>query len=122
METRNIYNKLIQSLRLVASSSEIQISSLPDFVNVADEIALTYNEAYMTIHLIDDKITPGIMKMLDALDKLFEKMSEDKSLWNIESLKNNELWIKSRELGRLILTELKEEYISPNLNFIDWIN
>ena len=70
---------------------------------------------------IDNIITPHFMKMLDDLDILFEKMSEDESLWNIESLKNNDMWIKSRELGYLILNELKEESIKPNLDFISWV-
>lgn len=121
MKTQDIYNNLIQSLRLVASSSDIQISSLPDFVNIADEIALIYNESYMMVSQIDNIITPYVMKMLDDLDKLFNRMSEDESLWNIKSLNDNDLWLKSRELGRLILNELKEECINPNLDFISWV-
>ena len=86
MKTQDIYNNLIQSLRLVASPYDIQVLSLPDFVNVTDEIALIYNEAYIMAPQLNNIITPHIAKMLDDLDKLFEKMSEEESLWTIENL------------------------------------
>lgn len=121
METQDIYNNLIQSLRLVASPANIQILSLPNFVNVADEIALIYSESYIMIPQISNMITPYTIELLGDLDKLFNKMSEDESLWNVESLKNDYLWLKSRELGYSILNELKEEYINPNLDFISWV-
>lgn len=122
MRTLNIYNNLAESLKLVASSYDIQIESLPDFVNVTDEIALIFNDSYIMIPQIDRLLSSHTMRLLDDLNKLFEKMSEDKSLWNIESLEKNDLWIKSRELGCLILKEINEKYTDPNLDFINWIN
>ena len=121
MLSKDIYNYLVQSLRLVASPHHIQISSMPDYVNVTDEIVLIYNEAYIMLPQINKLISPHIFKMLDELDKLFEDMSNDKSLWNIKCLEENEFWIKSRELGHKALVELNEKYTKPNLDFILWI-
>lgn len=121
MKTEDVYNNLIQSLRLVSSPPNIQVEVLPDFVNVPDEIALIYNESYIMVPQVNDVISPYALKILDDLDKLFEEMSKVQSLWNIESLKNDDSWKKSRELGHLILNELNETYTKPNLNFIKWV-
>lgn len=53
MENKNSYNILLQSLRLVASRFEIQIATLPEFVNVPDEIALIFNDAYLLVPIVE---------------------------------------------------------------------
>ena len=117
-----IYYNLIQSLKLVASPHHIQIASLPDYVNVADEIALIYNDSYIMLPQICSIISqPNVIKMFDELNKLFEDMSKDKSLWNNKSLEENVFWKVSRELGQLILNELNEKNTNPNLDFIHWV-
>jgi len=121
METKKIYNNLIQSLKLIASPHHIQISCFPDYVNVTDEIALIYNESYIMLPQISSIMSPHIVKLLDELDELFEEMSRDKALWNINNLERNFYWTKSRDLGSRILVELKEKYTKPNLDFIQWV-
>jgi hypothetical protein len=122
MDIRNLYNTLVQSLRLVASPFELQIVSLPRFVNVPDEIVLTYNDAYLIASQLkaENLISPKVLGMLKELDELFGKMSEEKYLWTVEKLKSNESWEKSRILAFDILKQLNEPYDSPNLDFINW--
>lgn len=122
MKEKELYYNLIQSLRLVASPSETQISSLPEFVHVPDEIALTYNNAYLIApRLLNEKmISLKAYEMLKFLDVLFEKMSDDKSLWTNEKLERSELWGKARIMACTILDEMKEPYVAPDLDFIRW--
>ena len=123
MEKDNIYDILIQSIMLVASSYQIQTNTLPTYVNVADEICLIYNDAYLMIPQIKDKslISSKAMSMLKELNKLFDEMSDDKMLWTLEKLKEDNNWEKTRKLSHEILKELNEPYKRPNLDFINWV-
>lgn len=123
MEIKQIYNNLIQVLRLIASTSDIQIASFPQFVNVADEIALSYNDIYLLVPLLKKEglISPVACNILMQIDELFDTMSQNKSIWNVDALENDKYWQKSRYLALSILKELKESYDKPNLGFINWI-
>ena len=117
-----IYKQLIQSLNLAASPASIQISSLPNFVHVPEEVALIYNDSYLMIPQLSDTLSESVIKMLNELDLLFEKMSNNKSLWTIECLKHDIDWENIRRLSMLILVELGESYTEPNIEGFSWIN
>ncbi|MDD6209893.1 MAG: hypothetical protein PUB21_04725 [Bacteroidales bacterium] len=122
--SEKFYNTLVQSLRLVASPADIQIKSLPDFVCIADEIALTYDETYVLLPQIaeeDKRFTPQVMETLKELDRLFGEMSEDKTLWDIDQLKENLKWEKSRLLAYEALQLLGEPYEFPDLGYISYV-
>ena len=123
MGTKEFYNNLVQSLRLAASPYEIQITSMPAFVEIPDEIALLFSDAYLMAPNLqeDGMISSQALIMLNELEKELNEMSEDKSLWTLESLQKNSLWSKIRGIARTILTELKEPYDKPNLDFVDWV-
>jgi hypothetical protein len=123
MEIKDSYNVLVQSIMLVASTYETQIATLPEFVHSPDEIALIYNDAYLiTPQLKEQKlISLNTLPILKELDDLFDAMSEDKSLWTFEKLKDDKSWKRSRELAFLILEELGVSYNIPNLSFINWV-
>lgn len=117
------YNRLIQVLKLIASPASIQISALPDFVVVADEIALMYEDVFIMIPQLKEEryIPENILDMLSNLEAQFEIMSRNKLLWSIDSLKESKSWENVRGLAHSILRELKEEYKQPNIDFITWI-
>lgn len=123
MGIADIYNIFLQSLRLVGSSSKVQISKFPNFVNVPDEIALVYNDAYLLIpQLLDQNlISIEALNILKKLNELFDKMSKDYSLWALDKLENDENWKLSRELAHSALEALGESYDNPDLNFIQWV-
>lgn len=123
MEIANLYNTLLQALKLVASSSNVQISVFPNFVNIPDEIALIYNDAYLMLPQLQNQnlISEEALEILRKIDELFEEMSKDFSLWTLDKLENNKNWKLSRELAHSALKALHESYDNPNLNFIQWI-
>lgn len=123
MRTKNLYNILLQSLRLVASPSEVQITSVPQFASMPDEVALTFNDAYLIApQLLDENlISIQAFDLLKELVELFEKMSKDKSLWTLGKLESDTAWKRSRELALKALQELDEPYGRPNLDYINWI-
>lgn len=123
MENKDQYNQLIQSLRLVEVSPDIQIRLLPQFVNIADEIALVYDDAFLIASELKERniISSDTFKILTELNELFEKMSIDKSLWSVEMLRTNIDWERTRKIAGQVLKELHEPLDKPNLDFIVWI-
>jgi len=123
METKLIYNNLIQVLRLVASEANVQIESFPQYVNVTDEIALLYSDIYSLVPQLVDAglILPQHLAILNRIDNLFEVMSNDETLWNLERLEDNASWKQSRLLAFEALMELNVSYEKPNLDFVKWL-
>ncbi len=123
MEKENLYNKLVQCLRLVASPYEVQISLLPNFIDIPDEIALFFDDVFLTIPQlkIEYLFSPNTLLKINEVNELFESMSEEKFFWELEELKNNKSWEKSRELALSVLKLLNEPYEKPNLDFITWV-
>lgn len=60
METQSSIslNKVIQSVQLLTADYEQQVSALPDFVHVTDEIASTFEETYA---LVDDLVNEELI-------------------------------------------------------------
>jgi hypothetical protein len=122
-KTEQIYDNLIQNLRIITSDSNVQIALFPEFVNIADEIALLYNDVYITVPILvtENLISSIVYDILTQIDRLLDSMSQDKSLWNIEMLEKNKYWQELRYLAYSALRELKEPYVKPNLEFVNWI-
>lgn len=118
-----LYNNLIQVLRLVASEANVQIESFPQYVNVTDEIALLYSDIYSLVPQLVDAglILPQHLAILNRIDNLFEVMSNDETLWNLERLEDNTSWKQSRLLAFEALMELNMSYEKPNLDFVKWL-
>lgn len=110
MNLNQQYTILVQSLKLAAHNPATQISLLPSFVVVTDEIALTFEDGFLLANELKENnfISDSIFKYLVELDGLFNYMSNDKSIWSIEALINHELWQNTRDLAKLILNEMNE--------------
>jgi len=123
MEIKNFYFKLVKSLRLVASPFDIQIKSMPDFVVIPDEIALTFYDSYLLTNRLKEEnlISARSFDLLSELNTLFDEMSNNQMLWDINSLRNNENWNRCRNMALQILDELDENYDTPNLDY-HWIS
>lgn len=128
MEMQSSINldKVIQSLQLLAADYEQQVSALPDFVHVTDEIASTFEETYA---LVDDLVNEGLITSeqragLRRMDALLESMSgEEKGFWNLESLRTAEQWKQVRLLAEDILASFQRTKQVPDLfweQYIPW--
>ncbi|MEP6850558.1 MAG: hypothetical protein ABI999_16995 [Acidobacteriota bacterium] len=114
---REAYETLVRSIQLVALPFDEQVKILPEFVVVADEIALTFDDAYRYFAGSSDDdslISPATRKLLDELDKAFEQMSKNRSLWSLDALRISDEWDGTRNLARKILIELRELAVVPD--------
>jgi hypothetical protein len=72
---------LVDSLRLAAAAPEQQISALPDFVSVTDEVGTTFGSAYLLVPQLEEfgRISADAAIALKRLDDFFEAMPKDVS-------------------------------------------
>lgn len=99
---KNIFNVL----RIIASPYEIQKKSFPEFVNIADELALTFHEEVMLRS--DTLFKYGMMedKQYERIKKLslkFDEIDNKKEIWTVEALMNLDEWEDCRQIAREIL-------------------
>lgn len=110
----------INAIGFVASTPEQQRSALPPFVDIADEVALTFEEAYvLSPQLYEDGVlSPTIMTSLQKLNKLFDYMSSEHQYWTFESMQQDERWEMTRTIARQIWDGLgiKGNYQADSIN------
>ncbi|MDA8490968.1 hypothetical protein, partial [Kluyvera sp. Awk 3] len=89
--------------RAFAQSSTVQKSLFPDFVNVADELALEWELALEDINndLLSDEQKSSIKVLDDYM--LSISGSENVQYWNDDALCHSDEWNKMRELAKIIL-------------------
>ena len=109
---RKCYQSLLNSLILVAADYEDQVSSLPSFVVVADEVSTTYGEAFYLVNQLEEAgfINKHAEKLLKDLDNWFDYSPEGEVLDTLKSLKENPYWEKARNIAQEILKELKIQH------------
>ncbi|WP_444103838.1 hypothetical protein [Bacteroides sp.] len=116
----------IEGICLLACSPELQKKALPDFVDVADELALMFDDLYaLSPQLYRAKLLPKeVLNYLDELDELFDKMSAESSFWNFDSMRHDKEWTKTRLFAKQILACLEIEWnpnIVPVITSTQWI-
>lgn len=117
------YRLLVDALRLVAASSEEQLSRLPGFVCVTDEVVTLFADAYLLVPQLErvGKLSPEAARALRRLDDFFESMPEDESLADPASLSSHSFWSRARALASRALEQLGEEERSPDVSGTTWI-
>lgn len=107
-------------LQALSCPAKIQISLFPEFVYVADELALCWEELYEENLNIED-FSPEVQKAFIDFDEFILSISgkENEHLWTNEALSNTIEWAKIRTLAKNALEELGWEVAEPgpNLNY-----
>lgn len=114
---------LVEALRLVAASAEEQLSLLPDFVCVTDEVATTFGDAYLLVPQLQRAglVSPAAAAALKSLDDFFVAMPKDASIGETESLGSDPFWARARTLAAESLRLLNEEQRPPDLAGVTWV-
>jgi hypothetical protein len=93
------------SVRALAQGPAVQRELFPCFVEVADELALDFEEKYRELPSVTFLFTPEQVQAVEALDKALEAMSgpAHNELWTMEALDRSPKWDHIRQLaGQLI--------------------
>jgi len=123
MNEQQVLGMLIQSLQLLASGYEIQVSSFPNFVHVPDELALTYHDCLL---LASSRLEPGVIDgeqyaRLTALDEFLDSPGLDSEIWTLESLKTHTYWQDVRSLAAELLGLFGAPIQRPHLDWIHYV-
>lgn len=104
----NIYKRMYSAVLLMASNYEKQIAALPKEINIADEIALVFDDEVIAV--MDALHKNGILSLDECvlINDIENKLSEmgkkhDKSPWTLEALKESNLWEQCREKAKQLL-------------------
>ncbi len=122
---RTTIERLIESLQSPAADSATQVALFPDFVNVADELALTCHECLLAVEPLADTglVSADQMRRLRALDALIEDLGRDgdERHWTPQALAHGEEWRRIRELAEQALASFGRGKRPPNLDWISYV-
>ena len=110
-----LYQKIIETLRLVAAPSNIQELSFSNKLPVPNEIAFTVEEMFEYARTLRDVgfLSGNHYNLLLNIDNDFSNF--DASSWTMESLKHDKCWKALRKKAMDTLAEFDEVYSEPNL-------
>ena len=93
------------SVRALAQSAVVQRGLFPDFVEVADELALDFDERHRRVRSGSAQFTADQAASIDALDRALDAMSgpAHQELWTMEALDQAPEWDHIRELARELI-------------------
>ena len=99
--------RLRAALQALAQPASSQASLFPDFVVVADELALEFDDWFRvaTTPELVPELTQPQCAALRAIDEQFARMSDDRDVWSEEALAGHRDWDEVRSLARQALAE-----------------
>ena len=122
-DPRRLYQMLVSSLQLLSLQSDQQQASLAGFVDVPDELALTFDETFV---LKDRMRSAGVIDgpvvvVLEELARQLATMSGVKAMWTIEALQSAPEWKTVRIKAREVLKLLGERVKQPDLSWSKYV-
>ncbi|MBQ4105796.1 MAG: hypothetical protein IJC86_05360 [Clostridia bacterium] len=121
MSVKLLRHHMIESIKLLASDGEVQLSCYPDFVCKGDEIANSLGDwllLYQEKRELEDKLEDRYAFLPEELMQIID-LDEDISMLAPEefsdyAILNSHEWKKIRDKAKKILILLKEEYSLPD--------
>jgi len=116
---------LVEAARLLAADPHVQESSLPSFVQVPDELLLTFSEAF---HLAAGALESGAIteeqfRLAAQLDRACARMKvEENHPDALQSVHRSPTWARLREQASALLDALGEERLPPNLDHVVYVS
>lgn len=116
-------NKIKWITQAFAQNSEVQKSLFPDFVNVADELAVEWEIALDEVNENTD-LTEEQRLVVKVLDDYMLSISGPANIqyWNNDALCHSTEWNNMRILARNILTVMGWDFVPPPKSDAIYIN
>jgi hypothetical protein len=123
MTPEDQYALLVDALRLVAASPEQQVSSLPDFVCVTDEVSSMYLDAHLLVPQLEGAalVPAQAVAAINLLAAHFEAMPDEVPLVDAERAGSHPFWADARALATESLRLLGEERRPPTFAGVTWV-
>ncbi len=105
------YDRLIESLKFIATDPQILCRQTSNNLNLAEEVALSFNdEAYhISQYLHEQKyIDEGLIQEIDKIKGLFNRIHQDSNNdWSLDYMTRDEKWICIRTIADGILSKFE---------------
>lgn len=107
METDQNLHQLTQVMRLLAASAAEQLAAFPEYVVVADELALLLQDVLLTFDACSESGDSDLLRVARAIDQLLESMSgpQNAQLWTASAMREKQQWEQIREMAQAALPE-----------------
>ena len=104
------------SVRALAQPAAVQLRLYPSFVEVADELALEFEEHLQRIDV--DQLPPAQRDAVRALDQALEEMSgpAHAELWEVSALDVAPEWTRLRELASQVIAAMDWSRVPPPID------
>lgn len=98
------YERFIKAIELLASEPDDLRAEYNKMLNMADEVALTFDNegVYIAHHLKSENyISEEVYNLVIQIDKQLESLSNEhnEKNWTIQAMKTDQRWIKARVLA-----------------------
>ena len=98
------YERFIEAIELLASEPDDLLIKYSKMLNLADEVALTFDNegVYIAHHLKSENyISEEVYNLVIQIDKQLESLSNEhnEKNWTIQAMKTDQRWIKARALA-----------------------
>ena len=124
MTPNDQYEMLVESLQLLAAPASEQVSALPRFVDVPDELVSTFGDAYLLVPQLEGAglVQPEAAAALKRIDDYLSALPSDGSLSEVGSLETDERWKQLRSLAEAALASLGEPKRIPVLRQVRYLD
>lgn len=117
MSIKRLRYHIIESIKLLASDGDVQLSYYPEFVCKGDEIANSLGDwlfLYQEKNVLenDHAFLPNELMQIISLDEDISMLSPEE--FTDYAIINSDTWKDIREKAKRILLLLKEEYSLPD--------
>ncbi|EFK37831.1 MULTISPECIES: hypothetical protein [Chryseobacterium] len=113
---KNQYKKIVESLKLLASSLEEQEKYLPDFADVPDDVTSSFENVFLLLPSLieNNKFSNASIASILRLNIKIQWCLRNVDL---DDFSNSE-WNKVREMAKNTLQIMGEPFGKPDLNYI----
>jgi len=122
MDTRTQYNKVIESIKLLALPFEEQVKYFPEFVEVPFEVIDTFDNAVLQLPLLielgnfENKCIASLLRLQNLIN--FTSSNPKFKDLDDEQFRISDEWNKVREMARDTLQIMGERIEKPDTNYI----
>jgi hypothetical protein len=114
---------LVEVLRLLAMEPDEQASTLPNFVDVPDELALLFGDQCDTLAEgeLQSSLGDTATSLVREIEEVFRTMAGKGEYYSMDALRDRAEWSHIRELSRRALDSSGLPATPPNLSWVTYV-